>query len=379
MLDSNNEMNRVATIMSKLPIFSTALFLLWLLASCKAPTQMATACRRITESHISYATLTGTSILHNSPARIAALAFDDDERSIWIAYEGTGESTGQLVQANLATWQIVRSFSLDSLHTGLTRFSGDASLIASMVEVPCTPEGQRTCTKPRVWKTSSGELISAPKAFDAEIHDMDLTEKGDWIVSVVGGALEVTSPTDHSSGIGIVILGDSPEEIVAGAFNKSGDRVAYATYEKNLYVKGWDGQTLTDLFPLSVGPWLFYGGQTQIDNVPLKLAISPGDKWVAVVSNDRLELRDITSRFLPQYRKVNPSKPSNGALEFNPSGSLLATGNTHGFEVYSVPDLRQTFDREGAEASAITFSPDGCLLAWGDVEGAVHIINAPKP
>jgi len=212
-----------------------------------------------------------------------------------------------------------------------------------------------------------------------EVHDMALTKQGKWLVAVLGVGLSIIDPIESTRGLGIVHAGEGKAKIVAGVVNESGNLVAYGTDRKYIEIGEWDGRLLKDIHPWSLGPFNFQGANAETDAIPTKLSISPDNHWLAVRTAEWLELRDVSVRFLPQRGRASLEQGSDGVMEFNPSTSLLATGSQRGLRVLSIPTLEKVLDRPTSRVTAIAFSPDGCLLAWGDVEGTVHIINAPKP
>lgn len=367
--------------MAKSLIITGALFLFLTLANCNTPSEHLTLCRESPEAQFTYSNLMAKNNLRLSQVTPVAIAFASDGQSIFVAYNlKSDKPIGELAQINLAEKQIVRSFRFDSFRTGLTEFSGDGEMLVSMIQVPCPQGDPRRCVEPRVWKTDSGEMVSKIKPFlGNEIRNLDVTQKGDWFISVQDGSVDMSNPTNLPPGMGILINDDPPEQAVSTAISRSANLIAYATDRKNLYLEQWDGQDLHDPYPWSFGPWSFNGGEATLDAVPIKLAISPDDKWLAVRSSDALELRDLSARFIPSHGKVSLEHSSNVVMEFDPSSSLLAIGDTERIQVQSIPNLEILLDRPSSEVTAASFSPDGCLLAWGDVEGAVHIINAPKP
>ena len=141
--------------------------------------------------------------------------------------------------------------------------------------------------------------------------------------------------------------------------------------------RAWIEET-SELTFFQLGPMRIYRGETHLQNPPLQLSIAPNDRWVAVQTTAELKLLEIENPFF-QRNLVNLSQNGKGVLVFDPSSSRLAFGNLQGITVFSVPDAGIPFQNRDIGVSAIAYSPDGCLLAWGDVEGTVHIINAPKP
>ncbi len=337
------------------------------------------SCQAWPETTHAYSVLPGSIISSPSQPVVAALAFSPDGQDVWIAFIHEEPVPGQLVKLHLSDWKVRHTLELASLNTRFTRFNGDATLIASVSRIPCPAHPNSSCVEPRVWKTDSGQLISAPQPMGfSDVHDMALTKEGDWLVAVIGHGLDIISPSEVTRGIGKDFVGGE-EKIVVGTINDSGNLVANGTDRKYVEVEEWDGQHLHDVYPWSFGPWNFKGGEVRIDAIPIKLAISPDNRWLAVRYADGLELRDLTNRFIPPHGRVTLEHSSDTVMQFNPSGSVLAVTTVTGLEVFSIPNLQLMLKKPTAQVTALAFSPDGCLLAWGDVEGTVHIINAPKP
>ncbi len=336
------------------------------------------SCEARPEMTHAYSVLPGSIISSPSRPIVAALAFSPDAQDVWIAYIHEEPVPGQLVKMHLSDWKVMHTLELASLNTRFTRFNGDATLIASVSRIPCPAHPNSSCVEPRVWKTDSGDLTSALSPALTDIHDLAFTKEGDWLVAVLGPGLNIFSPPEETRGIGKVFSGGE-EKIVVGTINDSGNLVASGTDRKYIEVEEWDGQHLHDIYPWNFGPWNFKGGEVKIDAIPIKLAISPDNKWLAVQHADGLELRDLSNRFIPQHGRVTLEHSSDAVMQFNPSNSVLAVRTATGLEVFSIPNLQLMLRKPTAQVTALAFSPDGCLLAWGDVEGTVHIINAPKP
>jgi len=115
----------------------------------------------------------------------------------------------------------------------------------------------------------------------------------------------------------------------------------------------------------------------EVKGMPLRLTFDSADRWLAAQTESAVYLFDVAS-FGAIRDQVDFLPTSLGVLRFNPFSSLLAGGHAEGLRVWSVPGLKTVLNQSSAQTTAIAFSPDGCLLAWGDVEGTVHIINAPK-
>lgn len=369
-----------------LGILLLGLFLLLVLVRCnqrpknaERPTPIS-SCPQLADKAHPYSAL-GPGARRNATMAVAALAFSGDGPNLWIAYVQDQADSGQLVQVQISYWQVLRSLELAYLNTLFTRFNGDATLLASVSQLPCPTTPYSPCVEPRVWETDSGALISSPRASGGliDVHDIAFTGRGDWLVAVIGPGLDIIRPTEITAGLGLVLAGEELERIVVGTINASGDRIVYGTDRKSLELQNWDGHSLNDMYSWHLGAFYFDGGRADTDAVPLKLAISPNDRWLAVRSVDGLELRDASAQSLPQYRKTNLENSSSTVIEFNPSSSLLAAGSSQHLQVFSIPTLNQLLDKPNSQVTAIAFSPDGCQLAWGDVEGTVHIITAPNP
>ncbi len=305
----------------------------------------------------------------NNQSLVATLGFSANGQSMLIGY-----TDGEFVEVELANRSVMRSLKLTQLTPGLTRLSENRNLLITAGDNGI-----------KAWDTATGDVLHESKEkTKIYLNDIALSNDGNWLIEGTNG-LNIYSPTENKgrSGYGISIIGYSlsPRAV---AFNSTGTRVIYALQEMNLdthKVRGkirmlnWDGRVLEGAYRFELGE-IKFPFERVTDQVPLRLTIDPSDQWVAARTLSAIELDTFA---LSQHATLNIPSTSFGSLAFNPPSTLLAVGIQQGLRVYSVPDLNEVLDQNGPEASAIAFSPDGCLLAWGDVEGTVHIINAPKP
>lgn len=292
------------------------------------------------------------------------------------------EKGGQVVQVRTTDWQVLRTLELDNLNERFTQFNGDATLLVTFHQEVCVPGPplvppfqRRICYELKVWKMTGEEVIPDRKYTSEDFRAVSLAKSGKWLLILFGGGLDVLDPSKPSNLRMNAIGFDVVENLSQAALNESGNLIAYGTEEKHVRIIGWNGHSLTDVYSIGFGPIKSDLNQyMELEQVPIKVAIAPNNKWLAIQSAEGLESRDISSGFFPQQAKVSLPHTSTGVLEFNPSGSLLAIGYSQGMRVYSVPDLRLVLDKPGPQTTTVTFSSDGCALAWGDKEGTVHII-----
>ncbi len=147
-----------------------------------------------------------------------------------------------------------------------------------------------------------------------------------------------------------------------------------------------------------------------VDEVPLDLAFSPDDTWLAHLSHTKLilfNLKEIDKILDPGYvawskdadidyqaelerldaqmkqiyqnlfvKDVEPGPA--GALAFNPASNLLAVGTSTGWQIWDVEQQELLIEHDADGVYALTFSPDGKWFAWGDANGTVHLWAVPK-
>lgn len=342
-------------------------------------------CNPQAELQFSYSSFQRSNSKYTSPPSIAALAFASLSE-LWIAYNrDTFHEPGQVFLVSLPDGQVAIQRELGQFNPTNTHFIDNGMLIASANSVGCNPvipNPLGVCQRIFLWRTNTGELLSADRNAWGEISDMAFDEQGQWVVTAEG-SVEVYDPKQLYGGFGWLPAGDGEnrtEHVISTTFNRTGNLIAIGTKQQKIYVEGWNGIKFVHPYRWSVGDVTSESSAAlPVDVFPLKLAIDPSTRWLAILSEDQIELRDITTVSLPRQRKAKLIAVSRGVLGFNPASSMLAVGYSQGLRVYSVPDLKQLADKPGAQVTFVAFSPDGCLLAWGDVEGTVHIINAPKP
>jgi WD40 repeat protein len=342
-------------------------------------------CNSRSDIQFSYTDLQGSDPNVAKMPSAVALAFASSSE-LWIANSReTVQKTGQVFLVSLPGRQVIGQRELGELSPTHTRFNGDGALIATPNQVSCPPDLSKwfkVCQKVFLWRTATGELLSADRNPWGEIVDMAFDTQGRWILTA-DGSVNIYDPRQLFGGFGWLPAGareNQTEYVVAGTLSPTGNLIAYGTSQKGLGIEGWNGVEFIHPYQ-----WTFISVKSEgsakksINEIPLELAISPSNHWLAILSKSQIELRDITSAALSQHGKTEFHVGTNRALVFNPSSSLVAVGYSQGLRVYSVPELKLLADTPGAQATSVAFSPDGCLLAWGDVEGTVHIINAPKP
>lgn len=322
--------------------------------------------------------------------RISALNFSQDGQSIWVGYDDNQLTTpDDLAQVEIPDLKVSHHIILERLAADFTQLSRNNYRVIGLVphecpDIPCHKND--SCWAEAVWDTTSGKNVSVGPRVGTNVHDVALSEDGRWVVLSEGSA-SIFDPTKDFHGTGIVLEQERGlREIVTGRLNSNGTILVLGIRDTDLSTnqtsgavafRAWIEET-SELTFFQLGPMRIYRGETHLQNPPLQLSIAPNDRWVAVQTTAELKLLEIENPFF-QRNLVNLSQNGKGVLVFDPSSSRLAFGNLQGITVFSVPDAGIPFQNRDIGVSAIAYSPDGCLLAWGDVEGTVHIINAPKP
>lgn len=321
-----------------------------------------------------------------NPANIAAIAFTESKNGIFIAYQIDSASTGQIDEINLTDGQILNSTSLAPVTAGNSHFVKHGNALISAIETQCETPSFERCWKTGIWDSRSGRIewdggISRALSTFVASEDGQVIFRGAMINSLVdrgtdGGIYFGKSHIDRS------------ETIVTSSLTEDGRLLAIGIEEQDylsgqkvgeLLLQEWTGRELRPPVRIDLGPiQLNSPFRRELNNVPLSVEVAPNNKWLGVLTDDTIHIFE-TSTLKETSAKLLAPFSAPGGLVFNQRGSQLAIGHSRGITILSVPKADTLFDVPGAETTAIAFSSDGCLLAWGDVEGTVHIINAPKP
>ncbi len=238
-----------------------------------------------------------------------------------------------------------------------------------------------------VWNTATGQLISAQRNPYTDLHDVSISKDGKWILTANLG-IDIYNPSQQYGGYGYGFSGIGiTQDVVTVTFDAAGRLLAYGIRNEHFVTQStsgevglleWNGSELKKPVVNDLGFTKLYLAEHKLKSVPLRLAFDPASRLLAVQTDNSVQLLNVPS-LAEIATRVGLPDTSFGTLTFNPSGSLLTVGHSQGMKVLGVPGLSMVLDRPGAQVTAIAFSSDGCLLAWGDVEGNVHVINAPKP
>ncbi|MEW5717745.1 MAG: hypothetical protein AB1817_03890 [Chloroflexota bacterium] len=324
------------------------------------------------------------------------MTFNPDNTRLLIAYSfAQPDVPGELVQIRTLDWQLVSSVSLARLTPGLTRFTAKTDWILSAIPKACTGRefAKETCWDIRGWDTTSGQPVDVLNRPDTDLYDLVISGNGQWLLQIASlSSLTNFDPQPHgmSFSAGYFPDEDRRREFVAGALSKQGDLVVLGIKDETRggkFIAGWvkllrwNGKTLEET-GWNDGQWHISPDLTangaKVDNVPLRLTFDPTDRWLGAQTTNSIYLFDIPN--MGRLRgSVKFGTARQGVLGFNSAGSLLAGGHLQGLKVLSILGLKTVLERSDSEVTAVAFSHDGCLLAWGDAEGTVHIINAPRP
>ena len=308
--------------------------------------------------------------------RVAALTFTEDSKYLLVASAADRPLDSSVQKIQISDARVTNSFVLESLDPTMTRFSGNGQFIVS------TLAGHVT-----VWNTNNGAKVFSLAKTTTQIRDLAITYDGTWIIEGAPG-FSIYSPLGKQGGSGFSTL-DQKDRITetAVAFNRTGNMIAYGQERGDpdtgkglgeVGIKGWNEHQVSPATLLDLGLIRFaVSDHNPIETAPLDLEFDPNDKWLAILGKNYLE---IAKKNFPRDREgTGLPYTLYGALSFNPDSSLLGVAFSEGVRVYTIPDLKKVMDESGPQITTVAFSPDGCRLAWGDVEGTVHIINAPKP
>lgn len=342
------------------------------------------ACDQKPESVKRVSNMIGLKNVEPNFGQVLAMSFSEDSERLWIVYETNPPvETAYLLKVAIAEWRVERVFKLES-DFNFWSFSKSAKSLVATRPAQCPIDWGVTrngCEQLVHWSTEVGPASSVQRILPGKTVDLSFASSGDWIARA-DGFLSILDPLKYPSGTGTVPVNadDKTENVTTAIFNSSANLVAYATLENSILIEGWNGETLAPPYSLHIGPFQNEAFvQTKIENTPLKLAISPSTKWLAILSHQALELRNIEEKELALQSQTTLESGAKRAMEFDPTGSILAVGDTFGMKVYSVPDLKQIMDKSMVPVTAATFSPDGCLFAWGSGDGQIGITNSPRP
>lgn len=302
---------------------------------------------------------------------IAAVIFDTETQNWIIAY-----TSGRVVSLD-ALGQVTPKLDLEPLDVKLTRISADGNTLVTSVDGHL-----------QAWDLKAGGEIEGGSNGDVflNVYDISVTPNADRAGLAASGAY--MTPVRTKGGGFLYDMGqreDYTEITTSIALNPSDSLLAYGselTFRNDgqkrgdLGILSWNGQWLEMSSSFRLGPLMFPVAYSS-ERVPIRLAFDMSGQWLAVLNERSIDLHEAKSL----SHRVGHDFPLTeyGTLAFSPSSTHLAVGYNQGLRVFTVPDLDLVLDKQGAGVAAVAFSSDGCKLAWGDVEGAVNIIDVPKP
>jgi WD40 repeat protein len=320
------------------------------------------------------------------PPQVAAVTFSPYGKRMLIAYSFGEEQTGAIAQVSVSDGKQTQSTLIGHIASGLTRFSRDGTRMVSAAFKPCSRFNQTRCADIQVWDTQSGQLISVPRAPSMGLEDIAISSDGHAILTAQVGS-SIYDPSEKG-GFGFGSGGVSIEsDIISVALAADAKLFAYGLRNRNLSndnISGaigffaWNGERWDQPVSVEIGPIKLGAYVPTLPKPPLRMAFDRANRQLAVLDDESLFLLDYPS-LSGNHPRVALPKTTLGTLSFNPLGLILAVGHSQGLKVLNIPNLKTLFDEKGPQVISVAFSPDGCLLAWGDAEGIVHIINAPKP
>lgn len=366
--------------------------MIFLLPACNSQTAsiVVSECQQNIDLGIEKSALEGQHPELRSIGGVAALAFNSDG-TLRVVYssENVAEN-GHVVALHLPTLQPQEIISLGRVNVNLTRMSPNSEKVYSAVRKDCPnyPYLKNSeCWDIQGWDTKAGNPVWLPESPNVDLRDFALSADGKWILKAKGGS-GIDALVPNNSGHGFAFFReDAIREITAATFSSKSDLVALGfrdeTYLGNhvsgaVQLSNWDGQNLRP--PVTEDLFLFklYTAEKRLSFAPIALAMDSTSSWLAVLTTESVELLDIPSMNSTHRNKEIP-QTSTGVVSFSPSSAALAVGYSSGISIFGVPDFQVLLSKHSLQVTSISFSPDGCLLAWGDVNGTVHITNAPKP
>jgi WD40 repeat protein len=242
----------------------------------------------------------------------------------------------------------------------------------------------------RVRDTSTGfvrrELFTARDVFlDRMLYNrLVLSPSGEWLLTIVTSDADVLGNMKNITTVWVEgsrgwcgggNLDRIPEEddFDVVAFDAAG--AMYAASDQTGQVRLWDFRP--DACPVQ-GRSVEDGGP--VGDVPLALAFDPSRRWLARVRGTDLTIWDLSTWGYPHqlHTQVGAVSGEYAALEFDPSGTLLAVGTTEGWQIWDVAGRRMLLESKEGSVYAVTFSADGRLFAYGDTHGIIHVLGVPS-
>lgn len=367
-------------------LFIILLMALLFLVSCTSPTPTCTPAFQDTQiraSDLNLAPMNATGQI-----QVVAIAFSPNGERLSVAYTPiSSRESSEIVEISLPGRQDVSHLEIGALTVGFTRFSEDTSHILTVTRVNCDKKDV-SCWQPQLWDLANGLLVSARREPLTDLTDIEFSNDGSLLLSS-GTIAAIFDPRTAMGGSALSLSDeDHKRDIVTMAINSTGKIISYGVRDKSFTTgktsgaigfRKWNGQALQTLPILKVGDFEVYRGEQYLQEVPLKVAISPNDRWIAFETENSIGVAGVTDPTLLKSAPLESSARMTTGLDFNADSSLLAVSHSKGISVYRVPELTLLLSRASSAPTSIAFNPDGCLLAWGDAEGTVHIINAPKP
>jgi WD40 repeat protein len=320
--------------------------------------------------------------------QVAAIAFSPNGGRLNVAYAPIPSGkTSEIVEISLPGMQDVSHLELGALTVGLTKFSKDTNHIVTVTRVNCEKKDV-SCWQPQVWELSNGRLVSARREPLTDITDIEFSSDGSLLLSS-GTIAAILDPRKDAGGSALILSDeDHSRDILTMAINMTGEIISYGVRDRSFTTgktsgaigfRKWNGQQMEPLPILRIGEFEIYRAEQFLQEVPLKTAISPNDRWVAFETENLIGVTGLTDLTFSKSASLESSARMTTGLDFSADSSLLAASHSKGISIYQVPELTLLMSKASPVPTSIAFSPDGCLFAWGDVEGTVHIINAPNP
>ena len=205
--------------------------------------------------------------------------------------------------------------------------------------------------------------LEKPIAFEAHeshINAVTFTPDGGWLLSAgMDNLVRVWSVGDWSP---VKTLEGHQKSVNSLSVTSAGDRLITASSDRTVWE--WD---------LAQGVCL-----RQLDVKGQAAALSPDDRFVAVVDNPRVHLVDAASGNALQQVKPFPKRTT--ASAFSPGGELLALGGQGDVvRLFQLPEMslhRELEDAHDGYVLSLAFSPDGKYLASTGHEGRLRFWDA---